>query len=121
MPVEFDEYRAERTEGGNIPIDPNSNAFRVLSFLSEHPDLGFKPSEIREHVDVPKGSLNPTLARLEEREFVEHESPYWSAGADDRLGAVAGTMYTMQAFENRFGDDDFEDWHETDVDPRANR
>lgn len=121
MPVEFDEYKKTRDDTGGLPVDPDSNAFKILSFLAQRPELGFKPSEIREHVDIPKGSLNPTLSRLEERNLVEHEAPYWSAGDDDRLAAIAGTMYSMQAFEDRYGDDDFSDWHESDVDPRENR
>lgn len=121
MPVEFDDYRAARAKGGGLPVDPESNAFKVLSFLADRPELGFKPAEIHEHVDIPKGSLNPTLTRLEERGLVEHEPPYWSAGDDDRLAAVSGTMASMQAFEDRHAEDDFSGWHETDVDPRKHR
>lgn len=118
MPVEFDTYKEKQAESDDLPIDPDSNAYQVLSFLADRPDLGFKPAEIREHVDIPKGSLNPTLSRLEERGLVEHEPPYWSAGDDDRLAAITGTMYSMQAFEARYGDDEFSGWHESDVDPR---
>lgn len=121
MPVDFEEYRKHQDESGGLPIDPDSNAYLILSFLAERPDLGFKPSEIREHVDLPKGSLNPTLTRLEERGLVEHEAPYWSAADDDRLAAITGTMYTMQAFEDHFGNDEFSEWHESDVDPREGR
>jgi DNA-binding transcriptional ArsR family regulator len=90
MPVKFDEYKKTQAESGELPIDPDSNAYKVLSFLAERPELGFKPSEILEHVDIPKGSLNPTLSRLEARGLVEHEAPYWSAGDDDRLTAITG-------------------------------
>lgn len=121
MPVEFDEFRENQAGTDDLPVDPNSNAYKVLSFLAENSALGFKPSEIREHVDVPKGSLNPTLSRLEERGLVEHEPPYWSASDDDRLAAIAGTMFSMEAFEEHYGDDDFTGWHETDVDPRESR
>lgn len=121
MPVEFEEYRRNQEDADDIPIDPDSNAFKILSFLAEHPDLGFKPAEIRDEVDIPKGSLNPTLSRLEDRGLVEHEPPYWSAADDDRLAAITGTTYSMQAFEERYGDDEFDDWHESDVDPRENR
>lgn len=121
MPVDFEEYQATRETAGGVPIDPDSNAHRVLSFLAEHPELGFKPSEIREHVDVPTGSLNPTLLRLEERGLVEHESPYWSAGDDDRLAAVAGTANSMRAFEAAHEDDSFDGWQSTDIDPRNDR
>lgn len=121
MPVEFDEYRQNQADATNLAIDPDSNAHKILAFLAEHPSLGFKPAEIRDHVDVRKGSLNPTLSRLEERGLVEHEPPYWSAADDDRLAALTGTMLSMQAFEERYGDDEFSDWHESDVDPRDNR
>lgn len=121
MPVEFDAYKEGQAESGSLTIDPDSNAFKVLSFLAEHPELGFKPSEIRDHVDIPNGSVNPTLARLEDRDLVEHEAPYWSAGADDRLAAISGTLYSMKAFEEHYGDDDFGGWHESDVDPRDHR
>jgi len=121
MPVNFDEYREGRDDGEGLPVDPASNAYKVLSYLAAHPDLGFKPAEIHDHVDVAVGSLNPTLARLEERGLVEHESPYWSAGDDDRLAALDGTVASMRAFEDRYGDDEFDGWHESDVDPREQR
>jgi hypothetical protein len=56
-----------------------------------------------------------------DRGLVEHEPPYWSAADDDRLAALTGTMLSMQAFEERYGDDEFSDWHDSDVDPRDNR
>jgi hypothetical protein len=121
MPVEFEEYRENQADADDLPIDPDSNAYKILSFLAEHPNLGFKPAEMRADVDIPKGSLNPTLSRLEDRGLVEHEPPYWSAADDDRLAAITGTMYSMQAFEERYGDDEFSDWHDSDVDPRENR
>jgi hypothetical protein len=121
MPVNFDEYRATRDATDDLPVDPSSNAFRILQFLAGRPELGFTPSEIRDSVDVPEGSLNPTLSRLEARGLVEHESPYWSAAEDDRLAGLEGTLASMAAFEERHGDDDFDGWHDTDVDPRQER
>ena len=121
MPVNFDDYRETQDDGDGLPVDPASNAYKILSYLAAHPDLGFKPAEIRDHVDVPAGSVNPTLARLEERGLVDHESPYWSAGDDDRLVALDGTNASMRAFEDRHAGDEFDGWHETDVDPREKR
>lgn len=118
MPIEFDEYRRNRETIETLAIDPGSNAHEILGFLAEHPDLGFKPAEIFEAVDVPRGSLNPTLARLKDQGLVEHEPPYWSVADDDRVSAVGATMYSMQAFEERYQNDDFAGWQETDVDPR---
>lgn len=121
MPVNFEDYRSEREGLEDLPIDPNSNAYLVLTFLARHPGLGFKPAEIHEQVDIPKGSLNPTLGRLKERGLVEHEPPYWSAADDDRLAGIAGTLFSMQAFEDRYGTDGFDGWRETDADPRDHR
>ena len=121
MPVNFEEYRETRAGAEGLPVDPSSNAFRILQFLARRPELGFTPSEIHDHVDVSEGSLNPTLSRLEDRGLVEHESPYWSAAEDDRLAALDGTMASMVAFEERHGGDDFDGWHDTDVDPRTKR
>jgi len=53
MPIEFDEYRRDRESDDTLAIDPGSNAYEILSFLAEYPDLGFKPAEIAEEVDLP--------------------------------------------------------------------
>ncbi|MFB6284175.1 MAG: transcriptional regulator [Halobacteria archaeon] len=122
MPVKFDEYKKSRMGDSDVPMDPGSNAFKILVFLAENPDLGYKPDEIYENVDVARGSLNPTLSRLEEQGLVEHESPYWSITEnDDKLMAITGTMNSMEAFEQRFGDDDISEWYGTGVDPREKR
>ena len=118
MPVEFDEYKQAREAVEALPIDPGSNAYRILSFLAQHPELGFKPAEIGAETGVPRGSLNPTLSRLKEQGLVEHEPPYWSVGDDDRVAAVGATLLSMEAFEERYADEDFTGWAETDVDPR---
>ena len=121
MPIEFDEYRETQEATETLAMDPGSNAHKILSFLAEHPTLGFKPSEIAGEVEIPRGSLNPTLARLKKQELVEHEPPYWSAADDDRIAAVGATMYSMQAFEEHYEEDEFFEWDETDVDPREHR
>ena len=118
MPVEFSEYRQTRETVESLPIDPGSNAYRILSFLAQYPELGFKPAEIGEKTRVSRGSLNPTLSRLAEQGLVDHEPPYWSVGDDDRIAALAATMLSMEAFEERYGDDSFDGWADSDVDPR---
>jgi len=102
MPVEFDAYKRSRDTVASLPVDPDSNAYTILSFLAQHPDLGFKPAEIGESVDVPRGSLNPTLSRLADHGLVDHEPPYWSVSDDDRIAALAATMLSMEAFEDRY-------------------
>lgn len=77
MPVKFDEYEAA-SEDVDWAIDPDSNAYVILSFLAEHPETGFSPAEIHEATDIPRGSVGTTLRRLEERGLVRHKEPYWA-------------------------------------------
>mgnify|MGYP000645744858 FL=1 len=120
MPVDFEEYREHQNESG-LPFDPDTHAYRILSFLGEHPKEGFKPSEIAEETEIKPGSVRGTLKRLEDRGLVRHAEPYWAIGDDDRLAALTGAMLSLQAVSDRYSDDEFEGWDETAVDPREMR
>lgn len=117
MPVDFQSYDPDNGDTG-FQLTEDSNAYTILEFLAEHPDTGFTPKEISEHTDVPRGSVGTTLARLEERKLVEHKEPYWAIGDDDRLAAYEGILGGLEAIEDRHGDDEWEGWEETAVDPR---
>lgn len=120
MPVNFDEYRTQQEESG-LPFDPDTHAYRILSFLGEHPERGYKPAEIAEETNIKPGSVRGTLNRLEEQGLVAHAEPYWSFGDDDRLTALSGTMMSLKAIGDRYDDDEFEGWDEAAVDPREMR
>lgn len=95
MPVQFDEFEAQADEV-DWPVREGSNAHHILAFLLERPDTGFTPSEIAERTGVPRGSVGPTLHRLETRGLVRHKEPYWAVATDDRLAEVAGMLASMQ-------------------------
>jgi DNA-binding transcriptional ArsR family regulator len=118
MPVDFEQYAADEGSA-EVRLTEDSNAYVILRFLADHPGTGFTPKEISERADVPRGSVGTTLARLEERELVRHEEPYWTIGEDDKLAAYASMLHGIAAAESRFGDDDWGDWEETAVDPRT--
>lgn len=120
MPVNFEEYR-EHQDGGGLAFDPDTHAYRILSFLGEHPDDGFKPAEIAEATEIKPGSVRGTLKRLEDRGLVRHAEPYWAIGDDDRLAGLTGTMLGLKAVGDRYSDDEFDGWEETAVDPREMR
>ncbi|WP_169302407.1 MarR family transcriptional regulator [Halorientalis salina] len=120
MPVNFDEYRT-RQEETELPFDPDTHAYHILGFLGKHPDRGYKPAEIAAETDIKPGSVRGTLKRLKDRGLVEHAEPYWSFGDDDRLAALSGTMLSLKAIGDRYGDDEFEGWDENAVDPREMR
>lgn len=120
MPVDFREY-SERSEGTGFAFDPDTHAYRILTFLAENPEQGYKPSKIAEETDIKPGSVRGTLKRLEDRGLVRHAEPYWAIGDDDRLAAMTGTMLSLKAIGDRYADDEFEGWDEHAVDPREMR
>lgn len=78
MPVDFEAYE-QLVESVDWAVDPDSNAYRVLAFLASNPSLGFTPKEIHEETGIPRGSVGTTLSRLEDRDLLQHEEPYWAA------------------------------------------
>ena len=104
MPVEFDAYDPSQ---GRVDLGEGTNAHRILSFLFEHAGLGFTPKEIHESTGVARGSVGPTLRRLAEHGLVRHKGVYWSAVDDDRLAAIASVALSMDAVEERFGEDGY--------------
>ncbi|MFB6205845.1 MAG: MarR family transcriptional regulator [Haloglomus sp.] len=96
MPVQFDEYERSAEQVDWRPT-PGSNAATILAFLIRHRGTGFTPSEIAEETDVPVGSAGPTLQRLNERDLVRHQEPYWAAAEDDRIAAYESMLREMEA------------------------
>ena len=111
MPVDFDEY-TESDEFGNW-LSPGSNSYTILSFLAEHPEQGFTPTEIHENVDIPMGSIGPTLQRLEDRQLVRHKGSYWAIARDDRLASLTATLSTLKSI------DELDDWDDVDWEEEA--
>lgn len=101
MPVEFGSYDPSQ---GRLDLAEGTNARAILEFLAARPDLGFTPKEIHEGTGVPRGSVGPTLRRLVEHGLVEHKGEYWAV-AEDRVAALAGVTLSMEAVDERFGDD----------------
>lgn len=120
MPVEFDAYEPGEERQG-LAFTEGSNAYQILQFLDAHPEQGFTPNEIAEETGVPRNSVGVTLSRLEDRGLVRHKEPYWAIGDDDRLAAYAAMLHGARAASDRFGDEEWEDWRETAVDPRGRR
>lgn len=97
MPVKFDEYDAA-SEEVDWAIDPDSNAYAILSLLAEHPETGFSPAEIHEATDLPRGSVGTTLRRLEKRGLVRHKEPYWAVDSQG-IEAYEAVLQSLAAVE----------------------
>lgn len=102
MPVDFDTYTPDQ---GRLDLSEGTNAASILALLLEHPDIGFTPAEISEQTGIPRGSINPTLARLEAAGLVRHKGDYWAAAEDDRLAAASAAVLGIKAASETHADD----------------
>ena len=119
MPVDFESYEPSRDE--TVQLDAESNAFRIVRFLSEHPEAGFTPKEITERTGVVRGSVGTTLSRLEKRGLVRHKKPYWAIAPDEDITVVESTATTEQLADEQFGEERWDEWKVGAEDPRESQ
>ncbi|QAU11506.1 ArsR family transcriptional regulator [Halorubrum sp. BOL3-1] len=102
MPVDFGTY-----EPGNPRVDlsEGTNARQLLEVLLEHPTVGYTPAELAEATGIPRGSIGPTLQRLETADLVRHKEPYWGAAEDDRLAAATAAFLGVKTAAATHSDD----------------
>jgi hypothetical protein len=120
MPISKDEFRSIEEDGPSLPdLAPGTTQGAVYRFLLEHADQAFRQREIVDAVDVPEGSVGPTLKRLEEHYLVEHRDRFWTTADAEHAVASAGLhgAATADELDDGFSDDDIEAWMETAVDP----
>ncbi len=120
MPISRVEFRSIRGDGSSLPdLAPDTTQGKVYRFLLEHADQAFRQREIVEAVDVPEGSVGPTLKRLEEHGLVEHRDRFWAIADAEQAVATAGLhgAATADEIDSGFSEDDVDAWMETAVDP----
>jgi len=77
----------------------------LLAFLLQTPTVGYTPAELAEETGIPRGSIGPTLQRLEAAGLVRHKEPYWAAAEDDRTAAAAAAFLGVKAAGATYDDD----------------
>jgi Mn-dependent DtxR family transcriptional regulator len=117
MPVDFESYHPT-----DLP-DEDTNGRRILEFLADDPDLGFRPGELAEELNMPTGSVGTTLRRLEERGFVRHKGEYWAINVeayDAHTANEIGLHAVAEQFEGDYYDQN-PDWDDElpDIDDQA--
>lgn len=120
MPISKDEFRAIDGDGSPRPdLGPDTTQGAVYRFLLTNADQAFRQREIVDAVDVPAGSVGPTLQRLEEHGLVDHRGRFWAIADDDHAVASAGLhgAATADELDDGFTEGDIDDWMETAVDP----
>lgn len=53
-----------------VDIDPGTNKAKLVQYLYMRPNLGFKPAELNDDLDMPKGSITTTLVRLSDEGLI---------------------------------------------------
>lgn len=120
MPISRDEFHAIDEKAESVPdLSPDTTQGRIYRFLLANADRAFRQREIAEAVDVPKGSVGPTLSRLEERGIVEHRAEYWIVADHEHAVASAGVhgAATADARDDGFSEETIDRWMQSAVDP----
>ena len=120
MPISKDEFRSIGEDSPSLPdLAPESTQGAIYHFLLEHANQAFRQREIVDAVDVPEGSVGPTLKRLEEHGLVDHRDRFWTIADAEHAVASAGlhSAATADDIDGGFSDGDVEAWMETAVDP----
>lgn len=92
MPISTSRFEALEEDG----VTPETNADRILNFLVENQDQAFRLTEIEERTGIKRGSIGPTLSRLEERGLVDHRTKYWKI-SDNYVASKEAILHTSQA------------------------
>lgn len=119
MPIPADEFDSLDDDRPEIDLSPDTTQGTIYRFLLGNADRAFRQREIIAALDVPAGSVGPTLSRLEDHDLVDHRGQYWRV--DDAAhavasGAVLGTE-SADEVDGGFSDDEVRAWMETAVDP----
>ena len=103
MPVHLDTHEPD------IDLTPGTTKSDLVAFLYNNSEYGYKPSELREELDIPHGTATTTLKRLHEAGYIEKtEDSYYHAleNREPLRRYVAGLdqldrMFTQPSSEGR--------------------
>ena len=106
MPVPLD------THDPDINLTPGTTKSDIVAYLYNNPEYGYKPAEIREHLDIPHGTVTTTLTRLHDQGLIGKttDSHYHALEHREDLRRYVGSL---EELERMFEDKDFEertDW-----------
>jgi len=110
MPIDIETF--ESSPADRLQNSRETNADRVMRFLAAHTNKAFTQSEIRDATDIKAGSISVVLSRLENRGLVRHKGNYWALGEDDDVAAYTSMLESTRAANNRFGEEDMDEWLE---------
>lgn len=115
MPISIDEF--ESRDSG----ERETNAERVVRFLSRNRDRAYKAIEIAEATDISENSIHPVLNRLEKRGLIRHREPYWAIGDLEDVRDAMILSSTSEFLDDSLGSESREVWLTAARDGEANR
>lgn len=74
MPV----HREDMGGSGGLTLTEETNHGTIYKFLERNSNLGYTRKEIIQEVDIPDGSVGPSLTRLKRENLVEHQGNHWT-------------------------------------------
>lgn len=100
MPVQLDAHDPD------LDLDPMTTKGRLVAFLYQHPELGFRPAELQAELDIPHGTATTTLARLYEAGYIgKTPDSYYHALPDrEELDRYAAAFEQAARLTERFGE-----------------
>lgn len=119
MPISADEFRTIDEDARGIDLGPDTTQGKIYRFLLENAEKAFRQREIVDDLEVPQGSVGPTLTRLEEQGLVDHRGNYWKIADAERATVSAGLLGAMTADEidGGFSEAATNTWMDTAVEP----
>ncbi len=120
MPISKDEFQSIEEDGPSLPdLAPDTTQGAMYHFLLANADQAFRQREIVDAIEVPEGSVGPTLQRLEEHGLVEHRDRFWAIADAEPVVASLGFhgATTADEIDGGFSDEEVDAWMETAVDP----
>lgn len=115
MPIPADEFDALDDDSPSIDLSPETTQGTVLRYLLENADRAYRQRELVAALDVPAGSIGPTLTRLENHGLVDHRGRYWRVGDDEHAVASATALGSeiADAVDGSFSEEATSAWMET--------
>lgn len=65
MPVHLDTHNPE------IDLTPGTTKSDIVAMLYNNPEYGYRPAEVRDHLDIPDGTATTTLKRLYDQGYLD--------------------------------------------------
>lgn len=116
MPVHLDTHTPE------ADLTPGTTKSDIVAFLYANSEYGYKPIEIRNHLDIPHGTATTTLKRLHEEGYIgKTDDSYYHAldNREDLRRYVASLDQLHRMFNRPTDETDMGDAPAEDIDIAA--